>query len=195
MFEVDGVQKNFFIKLLYRIREGLKQSWNFPTFSGPPPPKNWKISNFQLRQQLYWSQCRSVCWSVGRSVGPQRVLQKCYAVSSVYMLLVVYSIVVQQCIVYTIVVFSSVQYSSIVVDEWYSVQYSSTVVSSSVQYSSIVMYSIVVQQCTVYCIVVYSIAVYSVQYSSIVVVQQCIVVVSSVYMLLLSLQLRFQIIL
>ena len=37
---------------------------------------------FQLRQQLYKSQCRSV----GLSVGPQRVLQKCYALNSVFML-------------------------------------------------------------------------------------------------------------
>ena len=50
------------------------------------------LSFFQLRQQLYKSQCRSVGRSVGLSVGlfvcQQRVLQKCYAVGSVYMLLV-----------------------------------------------------------------------------------------------------------
>ena len=39
---------------------------------------------FQLRQQLYKSQC----WSVCRSVCQQRVLQKCYAVGSVFILLV-----------------------------------------------------------------------------------------------------------
>ena len=38
---------------------------------------------FQLRQQLYKSQC----WSVCRSVCQQRVLQKCYAFGNVYMLL------------------------------------------------------------------------------------------------------------
>ena len=139
------------------------------------------------------SVCRSVCRSVGRSV-PNEFYRS-------VMLLVVY-ICCQQCIVQQ---YSSVQcilqqclvvYSIVVQQQYSGIVYSIVVQQCLiVQYSSIVMYSIVVQQCTVYCIVVYSIAVYSVQYSSIVVVQQCIVVVSSVYMLLLSLQLRFQIIL
>ena len=43
---------------------------------------DYDIRTFYLRQQLYKPQCRSV----GQLVCPQRVLQKCYAVGSVYML-------------------------------------------------------------------------------------------------------------